>query len=66
MDKLNEVFEINSNSGMISLKKNLRNQYENEVYQFFVRAQDKGQPFQLHSDVPVEIYIMSQIGESIL
>ena len=29
--------------------------------QFFVRAQDKGQPFQLHADVPVEVYIMSQL-----
>ena len=42
MDKLDEIFEIDSGSGMIVLKKNLENEHENQVYQFFVRAQDKG------------------------
>ena len=33
MDKLDEIFEIDPNSGMIVLKKNLNNQHENQVYQ---------------------------------
>lgn len=60
-DKHMELFEIDSKSGLIRLKKNLNKDHENEVYQFFVRAQDKGRPFQLHSDVPVEVYIMSKV-----
>lgn len=31
---------------------------ENQLFQFFVRAQDNGKP-QLHSDVPMDVYIMS-------
>lgn len=31
---------------------------ENQVFQFFVRAQDRGSP-PLHSDMPVEVYIMA-------
>ena len=56
-----DIFEIDSKSGMIVLKKDLDKEHENQVYQFFVRAQDNGQPFQLHADVPVEIYIMSPL-----
>lgn len=60
-DKHNKLFTIDPDTGLISLKKKLTKMHENQVYQFFVRAQDKGQPFQLHSDVPVEVYIMSQL-----
>ena len=42
MDNLTETFEIDSASGWILLKKDLTKEYENQVYQFFVRAQDKG------------------------
>ena len=31
---------------------------ENQLFQFFVRAQDSGKP-QLHTDVPVDVYVMS-------
>lgn len=31
---------------------------ENQVFQFFVRATDSGAP-PLHTDVPVQVYIMS-------
>jgi hypothetical protein len=30
---------------------------ENQVFQFFVRAQDRGSP-PLHSNVPVDVYVM--------
>lgn len=30
---------------------------ENQVFQFFVRAQDRGKPSR-HADAPVEVYIM--------
>ena len=33
---------------------------ENEVYQFFVRAEDGGSN-PLHADIPVEVYIMSAL-----
>lgn len=32
--------------------------FENQMFQFFVRAQDGGSP-SLHSDVPIDVYIMS-------
>jgi hypothetical protein len=54
-----DLFEIDLNSGAILLKKSAA-ELENQVYQFFVRAQDGGNP-PLHSEVPVEIYIMSHL-----
>ena len=59
-----DLFEIESTTGVILLKKKLQKKHENEIYQFWVRAQDKGNPFQLHSEVPVEIYIMSQLDHA--
>ena len=56
---INNIFKINSKTGQIVLKKSIKN-LKNQIYQFFVRAQDKGFP-SLHSEVPVEIYIMSSI-----
>ena len=56
-----DLFKIDSGNGLISLKKDLNKQHVNQVYQFFVRAQDQGVPVQLHADVPVEVYIMSQL-----
>ena len=59
-----DLFEIESNTGVIKLKKKLQKKHENQIYQFWVRAQDQGSPFQLHSEVPVEIYIMSQLDQA--
>ena len=56
---INNIFKINSKTGKIVLKKNVKN-LKNQIYQFFVRAQDKGFP-SLHSEVPVEVYIMSPL-----
>ena len=56
---INNIFKINSKTGQIILKKNIKN-LKNQIYQFFVRAQDKGFP-SLHAEVPVEVYIMSPL-----
>jgi len=56
-----DLFEIDATSGSVVLKKSAA-QLENQVYQFFVRAIDSGNP-PLHSDVPVEIYIMSHLDK---
>ena len=62
VDKHMDLFRIDSANGLISLKKDLnQKEHVNQVYQFFVRAQDQGVPVQLHADVPVEVYIMSQL-----
>ncbi|XP_068148588.1 LOW QUALITY PROTEIN: fat-like cadherin-related tumor suppressor homolog [Drosophila tropicalis] len=54
---LKDVFEIEENTGEIKLKKNLK-KYENQMFQFFVRASDCGEP-SFHSDVPVSIEMIS-------
>ena len=56
-----DLFEIDPSSGAIVLKKSAA-QLENQVFQFFVRAQDGGNP-PLHSEVPVELYIMSHLDK---
>jgi hypothetical protein len=56
---INNIFKINPKTGKIILKKNIKT-LKNEIYQFFVRAQDKGIPSK-HSEVPVEVYIMSPL-----
>ncbi|KAL1114860.1 hypothetical protein AAG570_007684, partial [Ranatra chinensis] len=53
----NEIFHINKNTGALSLLKSAV-PYVNQVFQFFVRASDCGNP-SLHADVPVDVYIMS-------
>ena len=58
---VDDIFRINENSGQIILKKTASD-LENQVYQFFVRAQDHGKP-PLHADVPVEIYVMSALDQ---
>jgi hypothetical protein len=50
---INNIFKINPKTGKIILKKNIKT-LKNEIYQFFVRAQDKGIPSK-HSEVPVEV-----------
>ena len=56
-----DLFEIDPTSGSIALKKSAA-QLENQVYQFFVRAKDSGNPA-LHSEVPVELYILSHLDK---
>ncbi|XP_065574069.1 fat-like cadherin-related tumor suppressor homolog isoform X5 [Artemia franciscana] len=51
-----DLFTIDSQSGDITLAKSLEGK-ENEVYQFFVRAEDKGDD-PLSSEVPVTVIIM--------
>lgn len=53
---MQEVFAINKVTGGIMLEKSAA-PYENKLFQFFVRAEDKGSPSR-HVSVPVEIYIM--------
>ena len=56
---VNDIFKINKETGQIFLKAGAL-ELENEVYQFFVRAEDGGSP-PLHADIPVEVYIMSAL-----
>ncbi|BES90547.1 Laminin G domain [Nesidiocoris tenuis] len=52
-----DIFTINKNTGALSLQRSAL-PYENQVFQFFVRATDHGSP-RLHSEAPVDVYIMS-------
>jgi len=52
-----DMFGINENNGGIFLKFDAL-KFENQMFQFFVRAHDSGSP-ELHSDVPVDVYVMS-------
>ncbi|XP_063239987.1 LOW QUALITY PROTEIN: fat-like cadherin-related tumor suppressor homolog [Bacillus rossius redtenbacheri] len=53
-----ELFGINSRTGDIFLLKSVL-PWENQVFQFFVRAQDKG-PTSLHADVPIDVFVMGR------
>ena len=57
---LDQVFEVDPSKGHIRLKSSIKTK-ENQVYQFFVRASDRSSTNPLHSDVPVEVYIMSSL-----
>jgi protocadherin Fat 1/2/3 len=52
-----DVFGINEHNGGIFLKFDA-DRFENQMFQFFVRALDGGMP-ELHSDVPVNVYVMA-------
>lgn len=52
-----DVFGINEHNGGVYLKSDAE-KFENQMFQFFVRAQDSGIP-SLHSDVPVDVYVMA-------
>ncbi|KAL1459777.1 hypothetical protein WDU94_011731, partial [Cyamophila willieti] len=52
-----DLFVINKHTGGLSLAKSPVS-YENQVFQFFVRASDRGTP-PLQADVPVEMHIMN-------
>ncbi|CAG0903349.1 unnamed protein product, partial [Cyprideis torosa] len=53
-----EFFAIQELTGEIKTRQSLE-KFENEVFQFFVRATDAGTPA-LHSDVPVDLIVMSR------
>lgn len=52
-----DVFGINEHNGGVYLKFDAE-KFENQMFQFFVRASDGGIP-SLHSDVPVDVYVMA-------
>jgi protocadherin Fat 1/2/3 len=52
-----DVFGINEHNGGVYLKFDAE-KFENQMFQFFVRAHDQGSP-SLHSDVPVDVYVMA-------
>ncbi|XP_058123843.1 fat-like cadherin-related tumor suppressor homolog [Anopheles ziemanni] len=54
---IRELFGVDENTGGLYLKKSAV-QWENQLFQFFIRANDGGTP-SLYSDVPIDIYVMS-------
>ncbi|XP_021704618.1 fat-like cadherin-related tumor suppressor homolog isoform X2 [Aedes aegypti] len=54
---IKELFGIDENTGGIYLRKSAV-RWENQLFQFFIRANDGGVP-SLYTDVPIDIYIMS-------
>lgn len=54
---MKELFGIDENTGGLFLRKDAT-QWQNEMFQFFVRANDGGSP-SLHSDVAVDVYVMA-------
>lgn len=54
---IKDVFGINEHNGGIYLKFDAE-KFENQMFQFFVRAHDSGVP-ELHSDVPINVYVMA-------
>jgi protocadherin Fat 1/2/3 len=52
-----DVFGINEHNGGVYLKFDAE-KFENQMFQFFVRAFDSGMP-ELHADVPVNVYVMA-------
>ncbi|XP_052890694.1 fat-like cadherin-related tumor suppressor homolog [Anopheles moucheti] len=54
---IKELFGVDENTGGLFLQKSAV-QWENQLFQFFIRAHDGGTP-SLYSDVPIDIYIMN-------
>uniref|UniRef100_A0A453Z051 Uncharacterized protein n=2 Tax=Anopheles gambiae TaxID=7165 RepID=A0A453Z051_ANOGA len=54
---IRELFGVDENTGGLYLQKSAV-QWENQLFQFFIRAHDGGTP-SLYSDVPIDIYVMS-------
>lgn len=52
-----ELFGIDENTGGLFVRKDAA-QWQNQMFQFFVRAHDGGTP-SLHTDVAVDVYIMA-------
>lgn len=52
-----DLFGINENTGGVFLRHDAE-KFENQIFQFFVRATDGGTP-SLHADVPVDVYVMA-------
>lgn len=53
-----ELFGINEDNGEMYLRQSAE-KWTNQMFQFFVRAHDGGSP-SLHSDIPVDVYVMSE------
>lgn len=53
-----DLFSIDGDTGAMHLSKTAE-RMDNQMFQFFVRAHDGGSP-SLHSDVSVDVYVMSQ------
>ncbi|XP_042206314.1 fat-like cadherin-related tumor suppressor homolog [Homarus americanus] len=51
------LFKVDPSSGQVTLALSAQGR-ENEVYQFFIRGEDRGSP-RHHSDVPVTIFLLS-------
>jgi protocadherin Fat 1/2/3 len=54
---IKDVFGINEHNGGVYLKFDAE-KFENQMFQFFVRAHDSGTN-ELHADVPVNVYVMA-------
>ncbi|XP_059608235.1 fat-like cadherin-related tumor suppressor homolog, partial [Phlebotomus argentipes] len=52
-----DLFGVNENSGELFLKRTAH-EFENQLFQFFIRAFDGGVP-SMHNDVPVNVYVMA-------
>ena len=57
---VNDIFKINKETGQIFLRAPVK-ELENQVFQFFVRAEDRGGENFQHSDCPVEVFIRSPL-----
>ena len=55
--RASDIFDINSTSGDLFLKKSSLS-LANEVFQFFVRAEDSGLPQPLGNEAPVDVLIL--------
>ncbi|KAK7016210.1 long-chain fatty acid transporter fat1 [Halocaridina rubra] len=51
-----KLFRVNSTTGEVTLAENIFGR-ENEVYQFFIRGEDRGSP-RHHADIPVTIFLL--------
>ncbi|XP_055371961.1 fat-like cadherin-related tumor suppressor homolog [Condylostylus longicornis] len=54
---IQNLFAINENSGELFFHKSLEKSLINQMFEFFIRANDGGKP-SLHSDVPISILIV--------
>ncbi|CAG0921142.1 unnamed protein product [Notodromas monacha] len=57
--RASSIFGVHAATGEIFLRKPVDG-FDNEVFQFFVRARDNGIP-SLHADVPVDVVIMDEL-----
>ena len=53
-----QMFSVDSSTGMVRVARSLK-KYENEVFQFFIRASNIGKASN-EGDVPVEVFVMGR------